>query len=114
MPRYLLVGLVLSLGICGGCGAQGSSAQADPCAQTVLEVEGRIAPESSGLTCAGVRRQLQGGVPATPGNYLFASGKPKVTWKCHLYPSSGDSRNLITCRSGKKQFAIRRVQLSRP
>lgn len=60
------------------------------------------------MTCAGVR-QLLDSVPGTPGGFLIISKKPKATWRCHLYPSAGDSKDLVTCASRGKMFAVRRV-----
>jgi hypothetical protein len=92
-----------------GCGGGSSSPTADECAQIVLEVEGRIEPGSSGMTCAGIKRVLTS-VVATPGGYLDGTIVPGELWKCHKYPSSGNSANLLTCAYGKKAFAIRRVR----
>jgi hypothetical protein len=94
--------------MCVACGAPSSPDQADSCAQTVLEVEGRIEPESSGLTCDGVR-DLLGGALSEPGGFLIISKSPKATWKCHQYPSSGNSKDLISCVAGKRQFSILRL-----
>jgi hypothetical protein len=93
-----------------GCGGGSSSPTAGGCGQTVLDVEGRIVPGSSGLTCDGVRQVIGGSVPATPGGYLLETTEPDVTWRCHMYPSSGNSTNLLSCSHGSKTFAIRRVK----
>lgn len=110
MSKYLIIGsLLIVLGMCAACGAQGSVAEAGSCKQIVLEVDGRIVPESSGLTCAGVR-QLLDSIPARPGSFLIVSKKPRVTWKCYLYPSAGDSKDLVTCSSRGRKFSVRRVR----
>jgi hypothetical protein len=90
------------------CGEGASLAQAGPCAETILEVEGQVAPESSGLTCSQIE-QLITSVPSTPGGFLFSSGNPRETWKCHLYPSLAESTNLLTCARDNKEFSVRRV-----
>jgi hypothetical protein len=53
-----------------------------------------------------VRRWLVRG----PGGYLIQTGEPRVTWKCCVYRSSGNSTNLLTCARGGKAFAVRRVR----
>lgn len=103
---YLLAATTIAL-LAAGCGG-GSSGFADACAQTVLDVEGRIDPGSSGLTCDGVKQVIGGGVPATPGGYLIEA--TRATWKCHIYPSWGTSPDLLACSHGVKAFAVRRVQ----
>jgi hypothetical protein len=105
---YLLAAAAIAL-LAAGCGG-GSSGFADACAQTVLDVEGRIDPESSGLTCDEVKQVVGGGVPATPGGYLIEATEPRATWKCHIYPSSGTSPDLLACSHGVKSFAVRRVR----
>jgi hypothetical protein len=94
-----------------GCGGDSPVGLTDRgCAQVVLGVQGRVVPETSGLTCAGVKRMLGGGVPATPGGYMWETTEPDVTWKCHKYPSKGTSSDLIACSHRGKSFAIRRVK----
>ncbi|HWH19167.1 MAG TPA: hypothetical protein VN671_01440 [Solirubrobacterales bacterium] len=105
---YLLAATTIAL-LAAGCGG-GSSGSADACALTVLDVEGRIDPGSSGLTCDGVKQVIGGAVPATPGGYLIQAREPRATWKCHIYPSSGASPDLLACSHGAKAFAVRRMQ----
>jgi hypothetical protein len=94
-----------------GCGGNSPLGFADRgCAQIVLGVQGRVVPETSGLTCAGVKRVIGVGVPATPGGYLIGTREPRVFWKCHKYPSKGTSTDLISCSRGGRSFAIRRVK----
>jgi hypothetical protein len=106
---YLLAAITVVFLV--GCGGNSPVGLADRgCAQIVLGVQGRVVPETSGLTCAGVKRVLGGGVPATPGGYLIETREPRVIWKCHKYPSKGTSPDLIACSHGRKSFAIRRVK----
>jgi hypothetical protein len=93
-----------------GCGGGSVSTADQGCSQTILDVEGRIEPGSSGLSCDGVKEVLGGSVPAEPGGYLIQTTEPRATWKCHLYPSSGNSKDLLTCADGGRAFAIRRVK----
>lgn len=109
-PSYLLAAIAAAL-LLGGCDGSSSASIADQgCAQIVLGVEGRVDPETSGLTCAGVKEVLGGTVSPTPGVYFIETGEPRVTWKCHKYPSKGTSTDLLACSHGKQAFAIRRVR----
>ena len=91
------------------CGAADtSSSGGGTCAYTVLQVSGRIAPESSGLSCAEIAHNIIA-VPSTPGPWRMVWNAPGTVWKCDLYPSSGHSVDLLTCNRGSRRFAIRRV-----
>ena len=102
------ISLVIAISV-AGCGGASSSLTNDGCAQIVLSVQGRIEPGTSGMTCAGIKRVLTS-VSATPGGYLDGTIVPGELWKCHKYPLSGNSANLLTCAYGKRAFAIRRVR----
>jgi hypothetical protein len=107
---YLFAAIAVAIPL-AGCGGGSSAHLADQgCAQIVLGVEGRVVPETSGLSCAGVKEVIGGAVPATAGGYLLGAGEPEVTWKCHMYPSQGSSADLLSCSHGKQAFAIRRVR----
>ena len=107
---FVVAGISLVVAIsAAGCGGASSSLTYGGCAQVVLGVQGRIEPGTSGMTCARIKRVFTS-VVATPGGYLDGTIVPGELWKCHKYPSSGNSADLITCAYGKKAFAIRRVR----
>lgn len=93
------------------CGQEATKSRADPCAETILEVDGRIEPETSEMTCGEIKHMISS-VPVSPGGYLMTAGTPPKRWKCHRYPSVGTSSDLLTCVRGDARFAVRRSKKS--
>jgi hypothetical protein len=90
-----------------GCGSQSSASSAPfgGCAQVVHDVPGRVVPETSGMSCAAIKRMIQA-APSEPGGYLL-EGPSGVLWKCRLYrPSS--PRLLLRCAYKAHRFSVLR------
>lgn len=109
--RY--VALIVALGavvlFATACGASADSTALGPrgCDQTVLGTPGKIRPESSGLSCAAIKKLLSS-VPAEPGGFLLSGESPDVVWKCNLY--SARSADLVSCQRGLRKFRIVRAK----
>ncbi len=108
MTLAFLLFAVLTFPACGKKAPQGED-EDNPCAETILEVHGRIQPETSGLSCA-VIKGLISSVPAVPGSYLMLVGTPPKRWKCRSFPSSSSSPDLLICVHDKKEFAVGRLK----
>lgn len=102
LPVTLMVWLLMI-----ACGCATNPARAAGCQESVSGVPGQIHPETSGLTCAGIRELIEIR-PSTPEGFLTIGEHPHRLWKCRLYRAEGNAV-LMRCRHHRERFSLVRT-----
>lgn len=102
--RFLLaVGAALVAAALSAPGATGAAAPGG-CEQIVLDVAGKIRPETSGMTCRQIKRMNTGVVPGG-APYLLESPFTGRFWKCRTR-GPRPKAPLLRCELDGRRFSI--------
>jgi hypothetical protein len=96
--------VVVACALCSACAEPAISQESGGCHEEVQRTAGVIQPETSGLSCAQIKKLIEV-QPSEPGGFLLSGDEPHRTWKCRIYVPQ-KSKVLLGCTHHQKHFSV--------
>lgn len=99
----LVCAVVITCAMCSAC-ADPAISRESGCHDEVQEVAGVIRPETSGLSCAQIKKLIEV-QPSDPGGFLVIGEEPHRLWKCRIYVPK-KSKVSLGCTHHQEHFSV--------